>query len=103
MTTKYSSMTNLQGAIMAMADVKKNPLTNMQGIQRVASAIKARRSSKGRTFIQAQAIESSQKPIAMRSLDREEYLAAVEKEWEKQQERRREEIRNKMCPIIQFN
>ena len=37
MTSKYSGMTNLQGAIMAMADVKKNPLTNMQGAQRAVS------------------------------------------------------------------
>lgn len=37
MTSKYSGITNLQGAIMAMADVKKNPFTNMQGAQRAVS------------------------------------------------------------------
>lgn len=119
MKSKYSSMTNLQGAIMATADVKKNPLTNMQGIQRTMatknrSSTTSRNSRWGSKALTAQEIMQSiherinaetlrgfenkfgsqKEATTARSLSREEFLLAIKKE----EEKRYEEMKNRWRP-----
>ncbi len=120
MKSKYSSMTNLQGAIMATADVKKNPLTNMQGIQRTM-ATQNRSSTTSRNSMWASKSFTAQEIMqniygridpetlkgfeerfnparddldAARSLSREEYLLALKKE----EKRRYEEMKQRWRP-----